>query len=158
MSFAETIDLAFNAMDLIGACAVLAHSRYARRLMARCRDSCGACTERLCQSAAARELDRQCVVRGGAVMSIIYPEGEGGIIEPVPIDQTFVTHTRGIEDVGGGNICFWFCVQDGGASVIKLKPVIPLHCALVMSMHGTNALTRMVRDNPEFANKMALIG
>lgn len=91
-------------------------------------------------------------------MSIIYPEGSDDIIEPTPIEQVFVTNTCRIEDVGGGNTCFWFGVREGVHRVVKLKPVIPLSCALIMSMHVTNALTKMVRNHPDLARSVRLIG
>jgi hypothetical protein len=82
----------------------------------------------------------------------MWDDGMENVIEPVPIDDAFVTEMPKMEDIGdGGIVRCWFTCGEGGVRIVKAKLVIPLACAAAMSVHGTAVLTRMLATYPHVA-------
>ena len=54
-------------------------------------------------------------------------------IEPVPVDDIFVTEISKIEGLGDGMIRSYLTTREAGGHILRVKLVIPLTCALGMN-------------------------
>lgn len=57
-----------------------------------------------------------------------------GAIEPVPVEDTFLTGVHWIEHLPGDLIRYWLYVEEDGEHVIKAKNVFPM-CAVAKMQH-----------------------
>jgi hypothetical protein len=66
------------------------------------------------------------------------------VVEPMPIDDIFVTGLARVEFLPGGMIRFWFYADESlmhRTRVIKARLVVPLVCALAMNLEARELLT-----------------
>jgi hypothetical protein len=55
------------------------------------------------------------------------------LIEPVPVDDVFVTGVGRIEDLGNYCIRVWLYAEEGTQKVVKAKLIMPIECAVAMN-------------------------